>query len=75
VANLEPELLRYELNPNGISRKKRRTQLLGRLRVQVRYFGARDPHSYLGVAATLALLSTPQDLVTRMKKLIGVLPF
>jgi len=41
----------------------------------VRYFGARDPHSYLGVAATLALLSTPQDLVTRMKKLIGVLPF
>lgn len=56
---------------DGISLRRRRRQLLTRLRVQRRFFDARRAESYLGILATLLLLVLPQALVLRLKSLAG----
>ena len=66
VANLPDVLIRYELDPGGISLSRRRRQLLARLKVQGRHAGA-SPMAWLGMARTLTLLALPYGLVFSLK--------
>lgn len=61
VANLPEVLIRYELDPGGISLGKRQKQLKSRLKLQWRN------RAWLGVARTLALLALPYGLVFKLK--------
>ena len=54
---------------SGISVRRRRLQLLSRLRVQRRFFDVACAQSYLGIAMTLVLLAIPQTLVLSLKRL------
>jgi glycosyltransferase involved in cell wall biosynthesis len=72
-ANL-PELgLYYEVNPGGISATRRRVQVNSTLRLQLRYFNARNLYDWLGLAKNLLHLVTPyralQAIKTRVKTL------
>lgn len=60
------------LAPGGISLRRRRAQVLSRLRVQWRYFDRRRWESYGGVALTLLLLLVPNRFVLALKRLRGV---
>lgn len=67
-----PEPLTVTLwRSRGISLRKRRTQLLSRLRIQSRYFEPRLWESYLGIALTVLFFATPAGLVTGLKRLAG----
>lgn len=66
VANLPDVLIRYELDPGGISLSRRRRQLRARLTVQWRHAG-RSPVAWLGMARTVALLMLPYGLVFALK--------
>ncbi|WP_273431255.1 glycosyltransferase [Chitinibacter tainanensis] len=66
VANLPDVLIRYELDPNGISLGKRRIQLQSRLKLQRRYFDG-SPAALTGIARTLALLALPYELAFKLK--------
>jgi glycosyltransferase involved in cell wall biosynthesis len=68
VANLGEEVVVCQVNPKGISRQRRRAQLLSRLRVQLENFDPRLKESWLGVAKTLALLLTPWSVVQGLKR-------
>lgn len=57
--------------PGGITIRRRRAQLLSRLRLQWRHFDAGCVASYLGIAATLAFFVVPYSLVSGLKRLIG----
>lgn len=67
LANLPEILLVYRLSRGGKSMKKRRRQLIDRLRVQVRYFAPFEWRAWAGVAQTLALTLVPVDLLIRLK--------
>lgn len=58
------------LEKNSISMKRRRTQLISRLRIQRKYFDTRLPESYLGVASTLLLLLIPNSLLMLARRVI-----
>jgi len=64
VANLPEVLIRYELDPGGISLGKRKKQLKSRLKLQWRN------RAWLGMARTLALLALPYGLVFRLKSVL-----
>ncbi|RFU46038.1 glycosyltransferase [Paraburkholderia sp. DHOC27] len=67
-ANL-PELgLYYEMNPSGISATKRRTQVRSTLRLQLRYFNARNLYDWLGLAKNLLHLVTPYRALQAVKQ-------
>jgi glycosyltransferase involved in cell wall biosynthesis len=67
-ANL-PELgLYYELNPGGISATKRRAQVSSTLRLQLRYFNARNLYDWLGLAKNLLHLVTPYRALQAAKR-------
>ena len=66
VANLPDVLIRYGLDPGGISLSKRRTQLESRLKLQWRNRDGSWP-SWLGLARTLALQALPYGVVFRVK--------
>jgi glycosyltransferase involved in cell wall biosynthesis len=67
-ANL-PELgLYYELNPGGISATKRRAQVSSTLRLQLRYFNARNLYDWLGLAKNLLHLVTPYRALQAVKR-------
>lgn len=56
---------------SGISVRRRRLQLLSRLRVQRQFFDACCAESYLGIVMTMVLLAIPQTLVLSLKTLAG----
>jgi hypothetical protein len=56
----------------GISIRRRRAQVLSRVRVQWRYFDPWRWESYGGIALTLLLLLVPNRLVFALKRRIGV---
>ena len=68
VANLGEEVIVCQVNPNGISLRNRRAQLLSRLRVQLENFDPGLKESWLGVVKTLALLLTPWSVVQGLKR-------
>ncbi len=66
VANLTDVLIRYELDPGGISLSKRKQQLRSRLKVQRRHNDG-SCAAWRGILRTLALLALPYGLVFRLK--------
>lgn len=66
VANLPDVLIKYELDPNGISLGKRKIQLKSRLKLQRHYFDG-SPAAITGIARTLALLAMPYELAFQLK--------
>lgn len=71
VANLGEVLVIKEENPASLSNAKRRHSLRSRLRVQLKNFTPFSPHSYLGLAYTLALYLTPYSLILALKAKAG----
>lgn len=67
VANLEDDVVICELNPAGISMKRRRRQILSRSKVMIRYFDPKVKESYLGLLKNLFLLFMPYAAVVRAK--------
>jgi hypothetical protein len=68
AANLGEEVVVCQVNPKGISLRRRRAQLLSRLRVQLENFDPRLKESWLGVAKTLGLLLLPWTVVQGIKR-------
>ncbi|WP_186080470.1 glycosyltransferase [Burkholderia gladioli] len=67
-ANL-PELgLYYELNEGGISATRRRRQIRSTLALVLRYFDARNPYDWGGLAKYLLHLVTPYSLLHKLKR-------
>ncbi|MBM3117235.1 glycosyltransferase [Jeongeupia naejangsanensis] len=66
TANLPEVLIRYELDPGGISLSKRSKQLKSRLLVQRRHSDG-SPAALAGIARTYALRLAPAGLIGRLK--------
>lgn len=66
VANLPDVLIRYELDPGGISLGKRQQQLRSRLAVQQRHNDS-SLAAWIGMLRTRAMLWLPYGLVFRLK--------
>ncbi|GHD66853.1 glycosyltransferase [Jeongeupia chitinilytica] len=66
TANLSEVLIRYELDPGGISLSKRNRQLKSRLLVQRRHSDG-SLGALKGIARTYALLLVPAGLIGRIK--------
>lgn len=71
AACLPDKLVTITTSPGGISTRRRRAQLVSRLRVQMLYFDRRRIESYLGIVLTVALLAIPHGLVLAAKRLMG----
>jgi glycosyltransferase involved in cell wall biosynthesis len=67
VANLSEVLLATRFDLGGLSITRRRRQLRSKLRVQLEYFRAAEPLSYLGVVKTLALMMVPYSIIVALK--------
>ncbi len=66
VANLPDVLIRYELDPGGISLGKRKLQLQSRLKVQ-RQHSDGSLTAWLGMARTRLMLLLPYEVVFKLK--------
>jgi glycosyltransferase involved in cell wall biosynthesis len=71
AASLTEALTTSVVSAGGISLARRRVQLRSRLRQQWRYFDARRPESYAGLALTLIFFVLPSRLVARLKAAAG----
>lgn len=67
VANVPQVLLVTRFDPGGLSITRRRRQLRSKLRIQLKFFRAGEPLSFVGVAKTLALMSVPYSGVVALK--------
>ncbi len=67
IANIPSILTTISISSEGISRKRRRRQLADRLSIQLKYFEAREPGAWLGVAKTAVLFLAPVSLLSRVK--------
>ena len=67
IANLPEVLLDYRVSSQGQSLTRRRRQLYDRLRIQLKYFDAREWRAWTGTAQTLALFAIPLTLLSRLK--------
>lgn len=72
AAGLPQVLVTKVLSFGSISVRRRRTQLISKLRIQRCYFEWRRIESYGGVLMTMLLLMVPARLVLQFKRLIGV---
>ncbi|MDW8357173.1 glycosyltransferase [Thermus sp.] len=68
VANLDEPVVEVLVNPEGISGKKRRRQLLTRLRILLENFDPGLKESWLGLLKNGALFFTPTPLVGWLKR-------
>jgi glycosyltransferase involved in cell wall biosynthesis len=68
LGNVPEYLLAYRVSAQGQSLGRRRRQLVDRLRVQLRYFDAREWRAFAGVAQTLASFAIPVGLVGALKR-------
>jgi glycosyltransferase involved in cell wall biosynthesis len=66
-ANLAQIGLLYELNENGISATRRRTQIISTLRLQLRYFEPLNPFYWLGLSKNCLHLILPYRALQRVK--------
>lgn len=66
--NFQEILTKTEFDPNGISLKKRKTQLKSRLRIQLAYFNFRVLESYIGLLQTIFMMVLPKRSVIFLKK-------
>lgn len=66
-ANLAQIGLLYELNENGISATRRRTQIISTLRLQLRYFEPLNPFYWLGLIKHCLHLMLPYRALRRIK--------
>lgn len=64
-------LVTKELADGSISMRKRRVQLVSRLRIQYRHFDWRRIESYIGLAMTLVLMAIPNRMVLALKRRLG----
>ncbi len=71
VSNLDEVLVYKEINPNGISLSKRKTQLRSRMKIQGKYFNPLVLESYVGIVKSFILLVTPNKLVIGIKSLLS----
>lgn len=67
LANLPEYLLSYRVSSQGQSLRRRRRQLLDRLRIQLRYLAPLNWRAWAGVAQTLASLFIPMTLLNALK--------
>lgn len=67
VANLEAEVAEVLVNPKGISGRRRRRQILTRLRILLENFDPWLKESWLGLAKNLVLLLAPTPWVQALK--------
>lgn len=68
LANVPDYLVAYRVSSQGQSLRRRRRQLLDRLRVQLRYFAPLQWRAWAGVALTLASFGVPTGLVGAFKR-------
>jgi glycosyltransferase involved in cell wall biosynthesis len=71
VANLPEILLVTRYDPNGVSMRRRRTQLRSTLRIQFSYFRPGVWASYYGVLKTLGRFLVPYSWITAAKAAAG----
>lgn len=74
VAGLPQVFVRYELNPGGISGRRRRELLRSRMRLEWRYFDSRDVHSYLGLLTNLGVMAVPNPVLVAVKRILRRVP-
>lgn len=70
-ANLEDVVLKYEINPNGISLSKRKKLLKVRWKVQCAYFKFWSFWAWFGILKTFFLMMIPNQWVLWIKRLKG----
>lgn len=66
-ANLPEFGVYYELNEQGISATKRRTQTLSTLRLQLKYMRLTNLPDWLGVVKSIAHLTLPYGALRRVE--------
>lgn len=71
VANLDDEVVSCHVNPRGISRQRRRSQIFVRLKVMLGNFNPFVMESYLGLVKNSLLLFFPVVVVQRIKRILG----
>jgi glycosyltransferase involved in cell wall biosynthesis len=67
VANIPQVLLVTRFDPAGLSITRRRRQLRSKLRIQLQFFRAAEPLSYLGVLKTFGLMIVPYSIIVALK--------
>jgi len=68
IANIPTVLLDYRISLGGLSRTRRRRQLLDRFKIQLKYFQAKEPSAWLGLAKTCLLFLLPVAVIGKMKE-------
>jgi len=68
VANLDEVLCRAEDNPAGISRHRRRRQLVSCMKIKLTYFAPTMWESYVGLIRDLTMMVTPYRIVRWLKR-------
>jgi glycosyltransferase involved in cell wall biosynthesis len=63
LANLPEYLVDYTISMGGLSMRKRRGQLLDRLRIQLHYFDPARGAAWFGIARTLLLFAVPLSVL------------
>jgi glycosyltransferase involved in cell wall biosynthesis len=69
VANLPDTLVVTRFDPNGVSVRRRHTQLLSTLRIQLAFFRVGAWTSYAGILKTLGRLVVPYSWIVAAKRL------
>lgn len=75
AASIPESLTTCHLTSSGITARRRRKQLLSRLRIQIDIFEPLQIESYLGIVMTLLFLLAPAALVTKLKRRLASVPF
>lgn len=68
LANIPEELTEYIISTKGTTTLKRRRTLVSRFRLLRDTFDPSDPHAWLGLGRTVALMAVPFSLVTAVKQ-------
>lgn len=71
AAIVEEVLVVSEVNPAGISLKRRKSSLKDRIRVQLKYFSVLSPAAYWGVLRSIILLVLPYGVIQWLKSRLG----
>jgi glycosyltransferase involved in cell wall biosynthesis len=71
VANIPEMLHTQRFHDGSISIRNRRRQLRSKLHIQLKYFRATEPLSFVGLAKTLALMSVPYSGVVALKGVLS----
>lgn len=67
VGNVPKVLLKYQVDPTGISVSRRRAQLLSRLRIQWRHRRPFALSKAIGIGMTFVLLAVPRGIISAWK--------